>query len=47
MRVRVSLLLANMLGMMKFRREMSSSRLFCSGVPVSSSRCFACRRKKV
>lgn len=34
-------LLENMLGMMKFSRDMSSSRLFCSGVPVSSRRYLA------
>lgn len=34
-------LLENMLGMMKLSRDMSSSRLFCSGVPVSSRRYLA------
>lgn len=28
--------------MMKFRRDISSRRLFCKGVPVSSKRCSAC-----
>lgn len=28
-------------GMMKFRRDISSKRLFCKGVPVSSKRCSA------
>lgn len=27
---------------MKFRRDISSRRLFCKGVPVSSKRCSAC-----
>lgn len=36
-------LLENMEGMMKFRSDMSSSRLFCKGVPVSSNLCSAYR----
>ena len=34
--------LENIDGMMKFRRDISSKRLFCKGVPVSSRRCSAC-----
>ena len=34
--------LENMEGMMKFNRDISSNRLFWSGVPVSSKRCSAC-----
>lgn len=33
--------LENMEGIMKFRRDISSKRLFCKGVPVSSKRCSA------
>lgn len=33
--------LENIEGMMKFRRDISSKRLFCKGVPVSSKRCSA------
>lgn len=35
--------LENIDGMMKFRRDISSKRLFCNGVPVSSKRCSAYR----
>lgn len=38
--------LENIEGIMKFRRDMSSKRLFCTGVPVSSKRCSACREGK-
>lgn len=38
-------LLENMEGMMKFSRDMSSSRLFCKGVPVNNNLCSACRHK--
>lgn len=31
---------------MKFRRDISSKRLFCKGVPVSSKRCSACRERE-
>lgn len=37
------MVLENIEGMMKFRRDISSRRLFCKGVPVSSKRCSACR----
>lgn len=33
--------LENIEGMMKFSRDISSRRLFCNGVPVSSKRCSA------
>jgi hypothetical protein len=40
--LRISLvLLLNMCGITKFNSDMSSSRLFCTGVPVSSKRLFA------
>ena len=40
--LRISLvLLLNMCGMTKFNSDMSSNRLFCTGVPVSSRRLFA------
>lgn len=41
--LRISLvLLLNMCGITKFNSDMSSNRLFCTGVPVSSKRLFAC-----
>ena len=40
--LRISLvLLLNMCGITKFNSDMSSNRLFCTGVPVSSRRLFA------
>lgn len=38
--------LENIEGMMKFRRDISSRRLFCKGVPVSNKRRCAYRKKK-
>lgn len=44
--LRISLvLLLNMCGITKFNSDMSSKRLFCTGVPVSSNRLFACESK--
>lgn len=44
--LRISLvLLLNMCGITKFNSDMSSNRLFCTGVPVSSKRLFACESK--
>lgn len=38
--------LENMEGIIKLRRDISSKRLFCKGVPVSSKRRSACMDKK-
>lgn len=35
--------LENMEGMIKFRSDINSKRLFCKGVPVSNKRCSAYR----
>lgn len=38
--------LENIEGIMKLSRDISSKRLFCRGVPVSSRRCSACRERE-